>query len=159
MPPAADALYERRWWTLAVLCLSLLMIIVGNTVLNVAIPTLIRDIGATNSQLQWIVDAYSLVFAGLLLTCGALGDRFGRKGALNIGLAVFATGSFLAGITKAPPSPMIARQTISWLAVLLMPARNEPVPKMLRPMTRAPLRPKRSPRAPQASRSPAKTRL
>ena len=74
---------SRRWWTLSVLCLSLLMVVVGNTALNVAIPTLVRDIHATDTQLQWIVDAYSLVFAGLLLTCGALGDRFGRKGALT----------------------------------------------------------------------------
>src|SRR5438132_1197758 len=107
MPPHADSLYERRWWTLAVLCLSLLMIIVGNTVLNVAIPTLIRDIGATNSQLQWIVDAYSLVFAGLLLTSGALGDRYGRKGALNIGLLVFGAGSLAAALSDTP-SQLIA---------------------------------------------------
>src|SRR5437762_3459111 len=63
---------SRRWWTLSVLCLSLLMVVVGNTALNVAIPTLVRDIHATDTQLQWIVDAYSLVFAGLLLTCGAV---------------------------------------------------------------------------------------
>ncbi|MBV8161735.1 MAG: hypothetical protein JO265_12495, partial [Acidimicrobiia bacterium] len=56
--PAPDS---RRWWTLSVLCLSLLMVVVGNTALNVAIPTLVRDIGATDTQLQWIVDAYSLV--------------------------------------------------------------------------------------------------
>src|SRR3982751_970038 len=90
-----DNVDNRRWWTLSVLCLSLLMVVVGNTALNVAIPTLVRDIGATDTQLQWIVDAYSLVFAGLLLTAGALGDRFGRKGALTIGLCIFATGSFL----------------------------------------------------------------
>jgi MFS family permease len=64
----------RRWWTLGVLCLSLLVIGVDNTILNVALPTLERDLGASASQLQWIVDAYMLVFAGLLLTAGAL-DR------------------------------------------------------------------------------------
>ena len=72
------------WWTLAVLCLCLVMVVVGNTVLNVALPTLVRDLGATSSQLQWMVDSYALVFAGLLLTGGALGDRFGRKGALSL---------------------------------------------------------------------------
>src|SRR6266568_4052252 len=87
---------SRRWWTLSVLCLSLLMVVVGNTALNVAIPTLVRDIHATDTQLQWIVDAYSLVFAGLLLTCGALGDRFGRKGALNLGLATYGIASLVA---------------------------------------------------------------
>ena len=61
------------------------MVIVGNTVLNVALPTLVREPEATSTELQWMVDSYALVFAGLLLTGGALGDRFGRKGALVIG--------------------------------------------------------------------------
>ena len=65
------------------LCLSLVLIVMDNTILNVALPSLVSDLGATNSQLQWIVDSYVLVFAGLLLTAGALGDRFGRKGALT----------------------------------------------------------------------------
>ena len=81
--------YERRWWTLGVLCLSLVMIVVANASLNVALPTLVRDLHASSSSLQWIVDAYSLVFAGLLLTMGALGDRYGRRLALNGGLVVF----------------------------------------------------------------------
>src|SRR5438309_9419618 len=79
--------YDRRWWTLAVLCLSLLIVFGGNSTLNVALPTLSRDLGATESQLQWVVAVYSLVFAGLLFTSGAIGDRFGRKGALQFGLA------------------------------------------------------------------------
>src|SRR6188508_3612989 len=81
--------YHQRYWILGVLCLSLLVIIVDNSILNVAIPTLVRDLDATNSQLQWMVDSYTLVFAGLLLSAGALGDRFGRKGALQIGLGIF----------------------------------------------------------------------
>src|SRR5437870_4574303 len=89
---------QRRWWTLAVLCLSLIIVVVGNTVLNVALPTLVRQLHATSSQLQWIVDAYALVFAGLLLTAGALGDRFGRKGALTIGLVIFGMSSALCGL-------------------------------------------------------------
>ena len=87
--PAESELYDRRWWALAVLCLSLLIVFVGNSSLNVAIPTLSRDLHATESQLQWVVAIYSLVFAGLLFTTGALGDRFGRKGALQIGLVLF----------------------------------------------------------------------
>src|SRR5205085_12023811 len=83
-------LYPRRWWALPALCLSLLIVFVGNSSLNVAIPTLSRDLHATESQLQWVVAAYSLVFAGLLFTTGALGDRFGRKGALQTGLVLFA---------------------------------------------------------------------
>src|SRR5918996_1062590 len=60
------------WWTLSVLCLSLVMVVLGNTVLNVALPTLVRDLGATSTQLQWMVDSYALVFAGLLLTAGGI---------------------------------------------------------------------------------------
>src|SRR6476619_6048922 len=81
--------YPRRWWTLGVLCLSLLVISLDNTILNVALPTLVRDLGASSSQLQWMVDAYTLVFAGLLLTAGSLSDRYGRRTALASGLVVF----------------------------------------------------------------------
>ena len=77
---AADAAYERRWWTLAVLCLSLIVIGVDNTILNVALPSIVRGPRRRGSELQWIIDAYTIVFACLLLTAGALGDKFGRKG-------------------------------------------------------------------------------
>jgi MFS family permease len=92
VPPEVDrtsAKYRRRWWTLAVLSLSLVIIGLDNTVLNVAIPTLQREFDASASQLQWMVDAY-VVFAGLLLTLGALGDRFGRGRALHAGLAMLS---------------------------------------------------------------------
>ena len=82
------------WWTLAVLCLSLVMVVLGNTVLNVALPTLVRELHASSTELQWMVDSYALVFAGLLLTAGTLGDRFGRKGALVVGLVIFGGASF-----------------------------------------------------------------
>ena len=88
--------YERRWWILGVLCLSLLVIGLDNTILNVALPTLVRDLGASNSELQWIVDSYTLVFAGLLLTAGSLSDRYGRRSALGLGLIIFGVGSVLS---------------------------------------------------------------
>ena len=77
---------KRRTAVLAVMCLALMMVVAAVASLNVALPDLARDTGATQSQLQWIVDAYALVFAGLLLPAGALGDRFGRKGVLLAGL-------------------------------------------------------------------------
>ena len=77
----AATIYARRWWTLGVLCLTLLVIGLDNTILNVALPTLVHDLHATQSQLQWIVDTYTIVYAGLLLTTGSMGDKFGRKGA------------------------------------------------------------------------------
>ena len=84
----ADALqYARRWKTLAVLSLSLVIIGLDNTILNVALPTLQDEFGASSSKLQWMVDSYLLVFAGLLLVFGTLGDRFGRKLALQAGVS------------------------------------------------------------------------
>src|SRR5918994_2743538 len=83
----------RRWQILAVLCISLFVIVTDNTIVNVALPTLARELNAGTSSLQWIVDAYTLVFAGLLLAAGGLGDRFGRRGALLAGLLVFGTFS------------------------------------------------------------------
>src|SRR3954453_15202879 len=91
-----ETVHRRRWWTLAILCLSLLIVFVGNSSLNVAIPTLARDFDASTSELQWVVASYSLVFAGLLFTTGAIGDRFGRKGALQLGLLGFLAGVVLA---------------------------------------------------------------
>lgn len=89
---------RRRWLTLLVLCISLIVITLDNTILNVALPTLSRPaaqggLGASTSELQWLVDAYTLVFAGLLLTAGSIGDRFGRYRSLAFGLAVFGAGS------------------------------------------------------------------
>ena len=78
----AALVYRRRWMILAVLALSVFLVVVDNTIVNVALPTLSRDLGASTTELQWIVDAYSLVFAGLLLAGGGLGDRVGRKGTM-----------------------------------------------------------------------------
>src|SRR3954447_15752094 len=90
---ADDAVHQRRWWILAVLCLSLLIVGIDGTIVNVALPSIVRELGATSSQLQWIVDAYTLVFASFLLLAGSLGDRHGRKSALMAGLVVFGAGS------------------------------------------------------------------
>ena len=95
LDPLPPHVHERRWMILAVLCLSLLIIVMDNTILNVAIPSLMTELGASNSQVQWIVDSYVLVFAGLLLTAGSLSDRFGRKGALQAGLLVYLAGSLV----------------------------------------------------------------
>jgi EmrB/QacA subfamily drug resistance transporter len=132
-----DGADPRRWLTLVVLCLSLLMVIVGNTVLNVAIPTLVRDLGATDPQLQWMVDAYSLVFAGLLFTGGALGDRFGRKGALNVGLLVFGAGSVLAGVGHSANQIIAGRAVMGLGASLVMPSTLSILTNVFPPRERA----------------------
>ena len=104
------------------LCTSLFMVVMGNTVLNVALPRISADLAASGSQLQWMVDAYSLVFAGLLFTGGALGDRFGRKGALSIGLAIFGLASAAATFAQGPAVVIGARATMGLAAALVMPA-------------------------------------
>src|ERR671934_1869001 len=112
----------RRWWTLAVLCLSLLLISLDNTILNVAVPTIGRDVHASSSELQWIVDAYMLVFAGLLLTAGSLGDRFGRKRALTIGLIVFGCASALSALSTTPLELIGGRALMGIGGALIMPS-------------------------------------
>src|SRR5919108_813101 len=93
--------YARRWQALIVLAVSLLVISVGNTILNVALPTLQRELDASSSELQWIVDGYMLVYAGLLLAAGTLGDRFGPPKALISGLLTFALGSLFAAMSDS----------------------------------------------------------
>jgi EmrB/QacA subfamily drug resistance transporter len=118
----AATVHSRRWYALAVMCLSLFVITIDNTVLNVAIPSLIKDLGATTSQLQWIVDGYTLVFAGLLLTAGSLGDRFGRKGALAIGLTIFTVGSAASAFAGSASMLIFTRAFMGIGGALIMPA-------------------------------------
>ena len=117
-----ERLHDRRWWTLAVLCLSLLIVFVGNSSLNVTLPTLSRELGATESQLQWIVAAYSLVFAGLLFSTGSLGDRFGRKGALQVGLILFLVGAAFASFSNVTWELIACRAVMGAAAALIMPS-------------------------------------
>jgi EmrB/QacA subfamily drug resistance transporter len=118
----ADLAFARRWWTLAVLCLSLLIVFVGNSSLNVAIPTLSRELHASQSQLQWVVAVYSLVFAGLLFSTGALGDRFGRKGALQLGLLLFLIGAALASQATDMSQLIACRAVMGIAGALIMPS-------------------------------------
>src|SRR3981081_3373645 len=94
---------------LASLLLAAFAINLDTTIVNVALPTLVRDLHASNSQLQWIVDAYNLVFAALLLSAGSLSHRFGRKGMLLGGLAVFGLASAAGGLTSTPDQLIAAR--------------------------------------------------
>ncbi len=121
-PPGGVSARPRRWWVLGVLCFSLLVIVLDNTILNVALPTLVRELHATNSQLQWMVDSYTLVFACLLLPAGALGDRFGRRGALQLGLAIFAAGSLLSALSSTPRQLIAARAVMGVGGAFIMPS-------------------------------------
>ncbi len=117
-----EAIHARRWRILAVLNLSLVIVVAANSSLNVALPTMVRDLDATSAELQWIVDAYALVFAGLLLPMGALGDRFGRKGLLQGGLATFALGALVATLATEPWQLIATRAVMGAGAAAIMPA-------------------------------------
>ena len=129
--------HGKRWWTLVVLCLSLVIVVVGNTVLNIALPTLVRELNASNSALQWVVDSYALVFAGLLLTAGALGDRFGRKGALTTGLVIFGGASALAAFADSSAQLIALRAVMGIGAALIMPATLSILTNVFPPHERA----------------------
>lgn len=127
-PPTANeqqrarTTHERRWVILGVLSVALLVIGLDNTILNVALPTLQRDLGATSSELQWIVDSYTLVFAGLILVAGTWGDRYGRRLGLFIGLAVFGAASLWGALSGDANSLIWARAVMGLGAALIMPA-------------------------------------
>jgi EmrB/QacA subfamily drug resistance transporter len=100
---------ERKWWTLVLVSISMFMLLLDITVVNVALPDIQRDLGASLSSLQWVVDAYSLTLAVFLLTAGSLGDRLGRRRVFSLGLGLFTFASFLCGIAGDPTLLNLAR--------------------------------------------------
>ncbi len=114
--------HRRRWLILATLCLSVLLVAIDNTIVNVALPTLNRRLGATTSQLQWVVDIYPVCFAGLLLFFGHIGDRFGRKRILQIGLLLFALASFGAARAGSISHLVAARAAMGVAVALIYPS-------------------------------------
>jgi EmrB/QacA subfamily drug resistance transporter len=120
--PTPDQIHARRWATLGVLCLSLLLIVVDASIVNVALPTLVRRLHASTASLQWVIDAYTLAMAGLLLSLGSLGDRIGRHRTLAGGLMVFGIGSALAGLSGSAGELIAARVVMGAGAAAIMPA-------------------------------------
>lgn len=114
--------HERRWWILAILCLVVIIVVIDNTIVNVALPVLSRDLHASNSSLQWIVDAYSLPFAGLLLAGGGLSDRLGRKRVMQTALVAFGAFSLLAAFSHSVPTLLAARALMGASAAFIFPA-------------------------------------
>ena len=107
---------------LITLCLAALIINIDVTIVNVTLPSLVRQLGATTTQLQWIVDAYTLVFAALILAAGSVGDRLGRKGVLLAGLGVFALGSLAGSLASTPNQLIAARAAMGIGAAGIFPA-------------------------------------
>ncbi|MGK5692884.1 DHA2 family efflux MFS transporter permease subunit [Streptomyces sp. URMC 128] len=123
-PPASGAPpgTGRRWLTLAVLSVSLLLVGLDTTVLNVALPTLVSELGASTSQLQWIVDSYLLMSGSLVLFCGSLADRLGRKWVFLTGLALFTAASVAAAYADSVTALIVARGAMGVGEALIMPA-------------------------------------
>ena len=113
---------RRRWLILIVLCLATLVLVVDNMVLTVAVPALTESLHASAQNIQWVLDSYILVFAGLLLTTGSLSDRFGRRRVLIIGLAVFGIASAVATLADNPGELIAARVAMGIGGALLMPS-------------------------------------
>ena len=114
--------YARRWWVLVVLSISVFLVVVDNLIVNVALPTLQSELNATTTSLQWIVDSYALVFAGLLLAGGGIGDRYGRKRTLQIGLVLFAACSGMAAFADTSSELIFWRGAMGIGAALVFPA-------------------------------------
>ena len=115
-------IHGRRWFLLATMCLSLVLVVMSVSGLVTAIPRMQEELNASASQIQWILDAYAVVFAGSLLTAGALGDRFGRKRALLTGLVVFGAGSIIAGVASGASQVIAGRAVMGIGAAFVMPA-------------------------------------
>jgi EmrB/QacA subfamily drug resistance transporter len=115
--------HPRRWVILGVLCTSLLLVMQGNTALNLALPKIAGDIGLSSSAMQWVVDAYSLVFAGLLFTTSTIGDRFGRKGVMQTGLVLFGLATGYAAFGAQTAGALIGARAVMGLAgAMIMPS-------------------------------------
>lgn len=117
-----DRPYARRWWALLVLCLSLLIIVMANTALTVAAPAMTEDLGLTSADLQWVIDGYTVPYAALMLLLGAIGDKYSRRGALVLGLVVFAGGSVFGYLADSSTTVIAARAVMGAGAAMIMPA-------------------------------------
>jgi EmrB/QacA subfamily drug resistance transporter len=135
-----QTIQRRRWGILSVLIVSLLAIVIDNTVLNVALKTIAEPhggLGASQSQLEWAINSYTLVFAGLLFTFGVIGDRIGRKRMLMIGLVLFGIGSLLSAYSRSPEQLIFARAAMGFGGAAVMPQTLSIISNVFEPQERA----------------------
>ncbi|HEX7745600.1 MAG TPA: MFS transporter [Micromonosporaceae bacterium] len=140
MPPHQNTGHPRRWTILGVLVVSLLVVVLDNTILNVALRTLadpVRGLGATQGELEWAINSYTLVFAGLLFTFGVLGDRYGRKRFLLLGLALFGLSSLLSAYAQDPGQLVAARALMGVGGAAIMPVTLSIISNVFDPRERA----------------------
>ena len=114
--------YKKRWAALGVLCLSLLVVVMANTSLLVAAPAMTMDLALSSSDLQWVIDGYTVPYAALMLLFGVIGDRYSRRGALIIGLLIFTAGSIAGALTDVTLGVILARIVMGVAAAIVMPA-------------------------------------
>jgi EmrB/QacA subfamily drug resistance transporter len=114
--------YSRRWWALLVLCLSLLIVVMANTSLIVAAPDMTRDLNLSGSDLQWVIDGYTVPYAALMLVLGAIGDKYSRRGALIAGLVIFGGGAVMGSLVDGTGLVIAARAVMGVGAAVVMPA-------------------------------------
>src|SRR5262245_22296991 len=119
------------------MCLALVMVVAGVSMLATALPDLAADLGASQSQQQWIVDAYALTLAALLLPAGALGDRYGRRGALIAGISLFGGAAALGAFATSPSQLIVFRAVMGIGAALLMPGTLSTITSVFPPEERA----------------------
>src|SRR5271165_2385905 len=135
-----QAIYRRRWVILSVLIVGLLAIVIDNTVLNVALKTIAEPppagLGASQSQLEWAINSYTLVFAGLLFTFGVIGDKIGRKRMLIIGLALFGIASLLSAYSRSPEQLIFARAAMGLGGAAVMPQTLSIISNVFEPAER-----------------------
>lgn len=131
---------RRRWYILGVLTMSLLVVVLDNTILNVALKTIAdphKGLGATQSQLEWAINSYTLVFAGLLFTFGVIGDRLGRKRVLTGGMIVFAVASLVSAYAQTPEQLIYARALMGLGGAAVMPQTLSIITNVFEPHERA----------------------
>jgi MFS family permease len=112
----------RAYWVLGILCASVGLVVASITTLYIAGPEIARDIGASQTELTWIIDVYTLAMAGLLLPAGALGDRFGRRGVMIAGLGIFAASAVALQFVDTPNALIAARAALGVGAALILPS-------------------------------------
>src|SRR3954453_19652658 len=131
-----ELVQSRRWWILGVLCICLMVVVLDNTVLNVALPTMQRELHASQSQEQWFIDAYTLVFAALLFTGGVAGDRWGRRRILFLGMLVFGAGSALSAFAASPAWLIGSRALMGVGGAMVQPATLSIIQNTFKPAER-----------------------
>src|SRR3954468_10214471 len=131
-----ELVQSRRWWILGVLCICLMVVVIDNTILNVALPSMQEQLHASQSQEQWFIDAYTLVFAALLFTGGVAGDRWGRRLVLLAGMAIFGGASLLSAFATSPAMLIGSRAVMGIGGALVQPATLSIIQNTFKPAER-----------------------